>query len=160
MADNSKMKGLILTFILIVVGLALTPTIGAFAVSANYTYAYQENTLVPHTSNVTSVSYNIRETDEVYVTIIALNKTDSNTTIPSTDYSYTVTGAKAITIANIVSDAGSSGHEYYLLITYQTIDLTSSVIVALTPLVPIFWVVVILAVGVTAIYVQLKKVSG
>lgn len=156
MADT-KMKALILTFLLIIVGLALTPAVASFIIDATYQNSYEEKLLTPSSSNTTTVTYNIRDTDEAYMTIVALNQTSANKTIASTEYSYTVSGAKTILITNIVSDKGSAGHVYYLLITYQTIDLTDAVIIALAPIVSLLWVVIVLAVGVVAIYEQLKR---
>lgn len=155
MAD-SKMKAVMLTFILLVIALAITPAVGSFSVDATYTYAYQENTLVPAVSNTTTVSYNIRETDEAYVTIVALNVTDSNNTV--TSYTYAASGAKTILITGIITDKGAAGHSYYLLITYQTVDLTPAVNLALIALAPLIWVIMVLAIGVAAIYLQLKKI--
>lgn len=154
---DTKIKALILTFLLIIVGLALTPAVASFTIDATYQNSYEEKLLTPSSSNTTTVTYNIRDTDEAYVTIVALNQTSANETIASTEYSYTVSGAKTILITDIVSDKGSAGHVYYLLITYQTIDLTDAVIIALAPIVSLLWVVIVLAVGVVAIYEQLKR---
>jgi hypothetical protein len=156
MADS--MKALVITFLLIVLGLALTPAVGSFTVDASYT-SYQEVThLVPASSNTTTVTYNIRDSDEAYVSIIAWDNDDSNATV--TGYTYVASGAKTIAITGIVPTGGSADRDFWLWITYSTIDLTSAPVLALVVIAPLLWVVLILAIGIVAIYKQLKHSTG
>ena len=153
MADN-KMKAIVITFLLIVLGLALTPAVGSFTVDAKYSTYTEVTHLVPSVSNTTTVTYNIRDADEAYVTIIAWDNDAANATV--TAYTYAASGAKTIAITGIVDTGGAAGRDFWLWITYSTVDLTSAPVLALVVLAPLMWVVLILAIGIVAIYEQLR----
>ena len=151
MAYKKTMSKLFAVFLFIILGLALAPSVAAFAESAQYQMVSEDYiSLVPGTSNVTATTYNIRNVTST-ITVEVLDKTD-NSTVDSGDYSYVVTAAKAITF-----DGLEDGEDYWVNVDYQTIDLSSAAVLALLPLAVLLWVVAILAVGIIAIIYVLKR---
>lgn len=154
MADSKKLNMIVATFLLIILALALTPLIGSSMTDAEYQNYTQCNHLVPASSNNTDVTYDIRDADEAFVTIVAWDNDASNATV--TGYTYAASDADTLAITGIVPTGAASGRDFWLWITYSTIDLTSAATLSLVTLVPLLWAVIILAIGAVAIAYQLK----
>jgi hypothetical protein len=155
MTDKKKLNAVVATFILIILALALTPVIGSSMVDSEYQHYTECLHLVPASSNTTSaLTYNIRGASETYVTIMAWDNDASNATV--TGYTFVAATAKTITVTGIVPTGASAGRDFWLWITYSTIDLTNAATLALVALVPLLWAVAVLAIGIVAIAYQLK----
>lgn len=159
MADkNNKLKSIVATFILLIVGLALTPSVASFTTDATY----QETiTLIPFGSPIQSTSGGVAIAPDTNYTIrnvtatihLTLYNAADNATV--TGFTFVVTDSKQITI----SDLGDT-QDYWGSITYQTSELTSAASLALVGIIPLAWVVLILAIGIVAIRFQLKTGQG
>lgn len=162
---NSSMQKLMAVFILIVLALALTPSVASFVTDANYTQYTDYKLITAGTSNSTTTTYTARNDSATYayftVTIVAGGTGEESeygsTTIHYTNFTYTVS-SKTLAFTG-VGAAGpfDEAKTYNMSIAYYTVDLTSDVVIALLPIVPILWVVAVLAVGVTTVVILLKK---
>lgn len=154
-SQTNKFKGIFLTFLMLVIGLALTPSVASFATDALYqettqTIAYG-SPLDPGTSNVTVPTYDSRINGTA---VAVLYQVSDNTTVTTpSDYNVTVTAVDAITWTGL-----DNGEDYWGTITYETDELTSTAVTALVPLSSLLYVVVVLAVGIAAIYLQIGKI--
>ena len=154
MSENKKFKGLFITFLMIILGLALAPNVATFATSAEYQETIQAiaygSPLDPSSSNVTVPTYESRISGTALAVIYQVSDNASVTT--PTDYNVTVTGVDEITWTGLLNT-----ETYWGTITYETNALTSSAVLALVPLAPLLYVVTVIAIGMVAIKVQLGK---
>lgn len=151
-SQTNKFKGLFMTFLMIVIGLALTPSVASFGTDALYQETIQTIAFgaeeTASSGNITlTTTYEVR-TDGTITSTLYLNTTNATTTPTG----YDVTGTKEITIYGMSPTDG----DYWGTVTYETDDLTETAVTALAPLASLLYVVVVLAVGISAIYVQLK----
>jgi hypothetical protein len=150
-ADKNKLKQVITTFVIIVIALALTPAVASFVEDGRYSLVTDEyNALVPAVANTTTTEYNIRNVTST-IRITVLDQSD-NSTVASTEYTFVVTAVRTITF-----DGLTSGEEYWVHVTYETVELTPATVLALNTIIPILWIVIVIAVGVVAIKIQLGK---
>jgi len=154
---DSKMKSIIATFIIIILALALTPTLAAFVGDSAYQPYTEEKTIVASVSNSTSaLTYTARNDSLTYayfvITLDQANEYGVTTVDVATNITYTV-ATKIIAFDEGVFDTAET---YVCTITYFTNALTSAANSALIAIVPIIWVVIILAVGMVAIRHQIK----
>ena len=156
MADT-KIRNLIITFFVIILALALTPAVASFATDSKYQAVQEVKTIAPLVANSTTLTYDARNDSATYQYFrITLNDTSAyglTTVEVATNITYTVS-SKLLTFKDGVLD---NGKIYNATINYDTDDLTSTAIVALIGIVPLIWVVVILAVGIVAIKLQIGK---
>lgn len=152
-SQTNKFKGLFLTFLMVVIGVALTPSVASFAADALYqettqTIAYG-SPIDPSSSNVTTPTYDAR----INGTCVAVLKdvTTNTTQTVVTDYNVTANAVDEITWSGL-----DNTETYWGTVTYETDDLTSTAVTALVPLASLMYVVVVLAIGMAAIYMQLK----
>jgi hypothetical protein len=151
MADKNKLKQVITTFVIIVLALALTPAVASFVEEGRYSLVTEDDhAVVPAVANTTTTEYNIRNVTST-IRISVYDDAD-DTLVDSGDYTYVVTAVRTITF-----DGLTSGEEYTVVITYQTIELTPDTVLALNTIIPILWIVIVLAVGIVAIKFQLGK---
>jgi hypothetical protein len=160
MAD-SKMKALVITSLMIVLAMALTPAIGSFTIDAQYQPVQDVKTIVSGTSNSTSaLTYHARNDSATYgyfiITLDQANEYGVTTVNVATNITYT-TGTKVVLFKTGVFDKTKT---YICTINYFTLDLTDAASLALIVIVPLLWVVIILAIGIIAIYEQLKHSTG
>lgn len=155
------MHQVLAVFILVVLALALTPAVGSFVTDAAYTEYTDTNTIDADVSNSTTLSYSARNDSSTFayftVTCDPANAY-SDTTV---DVANNMTYLSDKTV-NWLGNTGTGGpwtstEDYDLTIVYYTDDLTNSVVLVLLPIVPILWVVAVMAVGVTLITVLLKR---
>lgn len=156
---KSDMAALFMTFLLIVVGLALTPTVVSSCDDARYIGYSQANAMDPATSNSTATTYTARNDSLTYAYFtITLNDTSNYglTTVDcSSNITYTVatkTLAFDVGVLNVSKDYLATIGYFYI-----AMDATSQ---ALLLLVPLFYIVIILAVGAVAVYAQFKGMKG
>lgn len=143
-----------MTFLMLVIGLALTPSVASFATDALYqettqTIAYG-SPLDPGTSNVTTPTYDARINGTA--TAVLYQVSDNATVTSPADYNVTANAVDEITWSGL-----DNGEDYWGTVTYETDELTSTAVTALVPLSSLLYVVVVLAVGIGAIYLQLGK---
>jgi hypothetical protein len=159
MASSETMKQVFAVFLLVVISLAFTPSVASFVTDAEYTEYTDSLEVVPATSNSTTTTYTARNDSSTYAYFtITLNTTSAYglTTIEeATNITYTV-ATKTLTFKSGVLTSGTA---YLVTVVYYTEDLTSTVVLALLPIVPILWVVAVLAVGVVMVTVLLKRQS-
>lgn len=156
--QDQKMKAIIATFILIILALALTPTLAGFVGDSAYQPYTEQKTIVSGTSNSTSALTNNARNDSLtyayfVITLDQANMYGVTTVDVTTNITYTES-TKVIAFDVGVFDKTKT---YVCTITYFTDDYTSAASLALIAIVPIMWVVIILAVGIVAISHQLKQ---
>ena len=141
-----------MTFLMIIIGLALTPSVASFGTAALYqptieTIAYGSEETASGGNVTLTTTYDVYASGTITGTLY-LNTT--NATVTPTGYDPT--GAKEITIYGLSPADG----DFWGTVTYDTDDLTDAAVTALVPLAPLMYIVVVLAVGIGAIYVQMK----
>jgi hypothetical protein len=162
MAASSEMKQVLAVFVLVVLALALTPSVASFATDAAYTEYTDFVNLDPSAGNSTVLSYEARNDSTTYAYFtITLNVTSEygSTTI---DCTSNITYTEATQTLEFNVDTDDSGPfdpavAYGVTIVYYTNELTNGVVLVLVPIATLLWVVAVLAVGVTMITVLLKR---
>ena len=153
MSENKKFKGLFITFLMIVLGLALAPSVATFATSAEYQEVTQEiaygSPIDPAVANTTTTLYTIYNVSTTYRAELK-QASDNVSIVLVSETNFTCTAAKTFTYAEL-----DNTETYWGTIYYDTIDLTSSAVLALVPLAPLLYVVTVIAIGMVAIKVQL-----
>lgn len=149
---------------LIVLALALTPAVASFVTDAGYSQTTEYKLIDADVSNSTSaLTYDARNDSDTYayfsIIIVAggtaeISEYGSATIEVATNMTYTES-TKIITFDE--TGLFDPTKTYNMSITYSTVDLTSAVVTALLPIVPILWVVAVLAVGIITITVLLKR---
>jgi hypothetical protein len=164
---QGQMKQVMAVFIMVVIALALTPSVASFTTDAGYTEYTQYALIDADVSNSTTLTYNARNDSDTYeyfsVVIVAGGTAEvsefGSATLDYTNFSYTVS-SKALAISSAKDDGPlDSSKTYNMSYTYYTEDLTNDVVLVLLPIAPILWVVATLAVGVTTITLLLKRRS-
>lgn len=152
---SHKINSLIVTFIAIVLALALTPSVASFVEDARYSLVTHpiafDDPIDPATSNDTAVTYTIRNVSTTYRAVMKDTAANASITLVSA-VNFTCTAAKTFTFSAL-----DAAKDYWGTIYYETYELTPDVVLALNPIVPILWVVSVLAIGVTAVVYQLRK---
>jgi hypothetical protein len=152
------MKQVMAVFILIVIGLALTPSVASFTTSGAYTEYQEYKEIEPLVANSTTLTYDARNDSTTYEYFtITLNDTTADTGLTTIDSANNITYTVATKALAFVSGVLDDGKVYNASITYYTDDLTNSVVLVLLPIVPLLWVVSVIAVGVVMITVLLKR---
>lgn len=146
---------------MIVVALALTPAVASFTNDAQYQAVQDVKTIVSSVSNSTSaLTYNARNDSVTYgymtITLDQANMYGVTTVYVPTNITYTE-ATKVVLFKVGVFDTAKT---YVCTINYYTDDLTSAATLALVALAPLMWVILILAIGIVAIYEQLKHSTG
>lgn len=130
-------------FLILVIGLALTPTISTALVDSKYSAFTENDTVQPLVANTTTTYYEGRNDSTTYAwfTIILNDTTTYGTyTLDYTNFTYT-TATKLITFkANVLDD----GKIYNAQIKYYYLSVTGAGS-ALLDLVPLFWVIGLIA---------------
>ena len=151
------------TFLLIVLALALTPSVASFATSAGYTQVTEYQEIDAGVSNsteaLTYVARNDSATYEYFTIAIVAGGTGTVSEYGSAviDVTSNITYTEATQIIDFASGVFDNTKTYNMSLTYWTEDLTNAVVLALIPIVPILWIVGVLAVGVTTVSILLKK---
>lgn len=154
---SKSMQQVLATFVLIVIMLALTPSVASFATDAGYQYVTDSLEVTPSSSNSTTLTYYARNDSATYeYFVISLNASSAYgltdvevaTNITYTESTKTLTFNTGVLVSSTV---------YLVTVAYQTDDLTSAAVAALIPITPILWVVAVLAIGITAIVYELKQ---
>jgi len=148
--DNKQLLGI---FLIVVVGLALTPAIAAEVTRAQYGHIWSEETIavVPATSNVTTLAHGPAWNDTTYITVV-LNDTEIEST-GAINYTMTYVGTYSVG-ANLTFAGLTAGSTYDGYCTYRT--KIAAMQIVLLGLAPLFWVVLLIGVAVVAIYKQFK----
>jgi hypothetical protein len=140
-----------MTFVVMIVALACTPAISSFTTSSKYVSFTEAKAITPSSSNSTTLTYSARNDSYAQWTCI-LNATDKNgatSLVKDTDYTYP--SDKTVLFSTLNKTV-----VYLATITYSYIA-ASSAMQSLVDLVPLFWVIGIIAVGIAAIYLQLRE---
>jgi hypothetical protein len=157
MADT---KSIMITFMLIVIGLAVTGTIASSTLAGRWGTRTQTFTHAPG-DGVTKVC-------TLYAGILRATVADTNATSP--DYltitanitlrpNWSVTSIGTDTTGPVITMSGlSNAIPTLITITYQ-FSVTSAAL-AMLNLIPLVWIVIVLAVGVAAIYIQFRNMRG
>lgn len=157
---NTTMKGLIMTFVLLIIGLALTPAVASFTTDAKYQAVQDIKAIAPLTANSTVLTYQARNDSTTYgyfsITLDPANMYSQTNVDVTTNITYTVSSKTLAFKTGVLDD----GETYDATIDYYTDDLSSAAVLALVALAPLLWVVILLAVGIVAIYEQLKHSTG
>lgn len=166
MAMSAQMKQVLGVFVLIVLALALTPSVGSFATDATYTDYTDYKLITAGTSNATTTTYTARNDSSTYayftVVIVAggtgTTSEFSSATIDYTNFTYTV-ATKTLIFDGTAEGPFDETKTYNMSITYYTQDNTNDVALVLLPIVPILWVTAVMAVGIVMVTVLLKRHS-
>lgn len=160
---KGSMKQLMGVFILTVLALALTPAVASSVTDAGYVPNTEYALIDADVSNSTSaLTYDARNDSATYayfdIVIVAggtgtVSEYGSAVIEVATNITYT----EATKIIEFKSGVFDETKTYNMSITYHTEGLTSSAVLALLPIVPILWVVAILATGILTITYILKK---
>lgn len=157
-----QMNQLIAVFVLIVLALALTPAVASFTTDATYQSVVEYHLIDADVSNSTSAlayaARNDSDTYEYFTIVIVAGGTGTVSEYGSAviDCSQNITYTEATQIIDFDAGVFDKTKTYNMSITYLTDELTSDVVIALLPIVPILWIVAVLAVGVTTVNYLLK----
>jgi len=148
MSSQGGLGKAILLMVLIVIGLALTPTVGDQTVYSKYWYAQDEaHDVVPATANTTTVNYGPVWNRTGYITVL-YNGTNE---IPATGaVNYTVTAATTFTFGGL-----TKGSVYNMTISYSYLT-GDAIVIALVDLAPMFWAMFIIAIPAVAVYLKYR----
>ncbi len=139
------------------IALALTPTIAATTESSRYQAIVQEiaygTPIDPSVANTTTTLYNIRNVTTLYNAELK-DVADNSSIVLVSGTNFTCTGAKTFTYTGL-----NNTKTYWGTIYYETVDLTSAAILGLIAVLPILWVIIVLAFGVVAIKIQLGEIA-
>lgn len=161
MTDKTKGTEILALFLIMVVALALTPTLQTASVDAQYTPFTNVNTVVVSTSNSTTLTYSARNgstnaINDLYWTI-SLNQTNyfgfttikfGNTQAGNVTYSADKTVTFGVPCLN-------STKTYLVTITYSVLSV-STAIQGLVLLLPLLWIILIIACVIVIAYKKLK----
>jgi len=148
--SKSEMTQILGLLIIVVIALALTPTIGTMVTDAAYAPYTEADVIVPSSANTTTLNHSARNGTASYF-IVTLNATDKN---GATTLTY-ITGFKDTAATTITFYTLNSSVAYTATITYNWLSLGAAE-QALIALVPLFWVVIILAAVVVVVVYKLK----
>jgi hypothetical protein len=158
MANSGTMKQVLAVFITIVLGLALTPSVGSFTTDAGYTQTTEYKEIQPLVANSTTLTYDARNDSTTYAYFtISLNDTTADTGLTTLDEANNMTYTESTKTVTFTSGVLDDGKVYNATISYYTEDLTNDVVLVLLPIAPILWIVAVIAVGIVAITVILRK---
>jgi hypothetical protein len=156
-ANETKLKELIAVFVIIVLGLAFTPSVASMVTNASYIPYTETAEIKPLVANSTVTTYTARNDSTTYAYFqITLNDTAADTGLTTIDEAKNITytvSSKTLTFKVGVLD---DGKVYNASISYSYLN-PNGAIIAILPIVPILWVVMILAVGIVTISVIIKK---
>lgn len=149
-ATMSPMRSLFLVFILVVAGLAMTPSIASMTTDAKYMEHTEAKAIDPAVSNDTALTYSARNASAYFT--ITLNATESNglTTLTYTTH-FKYSADKTITFSSLNKTVA-----YLATIVYYYVAM-SSIGQSLLTLTPLLWVMGLIAVAVIACYIALRK---
>lgn len=145
-------------FLVIVLALALTPTIASSVTDGKYIQVTEIKTITPSSSNATTLTNEARNDSDTYAYFhITLNNTDAyglTAVHVASNITYTETTKSLAFKVGVLN----SSIVYNATITYYYVAMSTAA-QSLIGIVPIIWVVVVLAVGISAIYIILRKQS-
>lgn len=149
-----------MTFILLVVGLALTPSVATFTTDAKYQAVQDIAEIAPLVANSTVLTYDARNDSSTYayfsITLDPANMYGQTDVDVTKNITYTAATDTLAFKVGVLDD----GETYEATIDYYTDDLTDAATLALVVLAPLFWVVLILTIGIVAVYEQLRRPTG
>ena len=153
MAQKSEITQMLGLLIIVVIALALTPTIQTACVDAAYAPYTESDVVTPGTANTTTLDHPARNGSATYFTF-TLNQTDSlGATTLTWLIGFNLTATSTITFYTLNHTAAN---EHYLVtMTYYWLSLGAAE-QTLIALVPLFWVTLILASVVVVIIYKLK----
>jgi len=143
--QSSDIVGTLGLVLILVVCLAITPNVLSSSVDAKYVAFTESQEIVPSVSNSTAaLTYAARNTSSTYAYFgIVLNATDAYG-LTTVDCSQNITYTEATKIIAFDSGVLNKTVVYLATISYQYIAI-SSAMATLLDLIPLFWVVAILA---------------
>jgi hypothetical protein len=157
---STRTKAMVITLLLIVFGLALTPVIASSLVDAAYGINATDTFTKAAGAGVTKVCtlshgnlYAGAHDTQANATHVTVTTNQSGYTVA---WSVTSLGSYSAN-ASITLTGLTNGTRYLITVVYYY-ELPA-VEVALLNIVPILWVVIILAVGVVAIYIEIKRID-
>jgi hypothetical protein len=155
--ESSQLKQIITVFLILVIGLALTPTVQNMVTDSRYIPITEDFEIEPLVANSTTTTYTARNDSSTYAYFtIVLNDTTADdpadTAIYLGNFTYTVS-SKLLTFVDGVLDDGKI---YLATVTYYYIAMGAAAI-SMVDLVPLFYVIALVAVCTVTIIVILKK---
>ena len=158
MTDKTKGTDILALFLIIAIALALTPTLQTTAIDSQYSSFTDIAAITPSVANTTTLTHPARNAstnalNDGYWTVL-LNATNwgGQTTITFASGNLTLTAASTLTF----NDKCLNKTVVYLAtITYQWLS-ASSAIQGLVLLVPLLWIILIIACVVVIAYKKLK----
>jgi hypothetical protein len=164
MAKTLTMVEVLGIFLILVIALALTPSIATSTVQAQYSQFTDSKVIVVATSNATTLTYAAENAstgalNDLWWTI-TLNQTDvyGLTTVLFASGNVSLTATSTLTFAGgggTGQGCLTTGKTYLVTITYNALE-ASGPIQALVTLVPLFWIIAIIAAAVVIIYKVLQ----
>lgn len=159
MAKNSDMTQMLGLMIIVIIALALTPTVASAVGSAGYVAQTDYKVIVPATSNSTSaLTYTARNDSSTYAyfTIVANDTLNEGLAgLLTVDCSKNITYTVSTGIVLFKTGVFVKATPYNMSITYyyQSLDAAE---ISLLAIVPLLWVVMILSAVVVFVVYKLK----
>lgn len=153
MAQKSEITQILGLLIIVVIALALTPTIQTGVVDAAYAPYTESDVVTPGTANTTTLDHPARNGSASYF-VFTLNQTDKNgDTAIVWLVGFNLTATSTITFYTLNHTAAN---EHYLVtMTYFWLSLGAAE-QTLIALVPLFWVTLVISAMVVVIIYKLK----
>lgn len=158
-ANSKQLTQLIVVFLGIILGLALTGSVASMTQDARYIPINESFEVEPLVSLEVVTTYVARDGEADYKYFrVKLNDTDvdGRTELDVTEDITYDAGSKTLTIGDDILDEAK---DYLVTVYYQYLN-PSGAVQAIVTLTPLIWVLVILAIGITAIYVVLQHKGG